>query len=195
MNCCRSSLRLRKVISHTSNCTPRTASCSTRSSYLLPFVSLAPFIRKSTPRACATTMIFAVGLTSRWLLMLRRPFDACATPSLKWYTTLSCGLPPPVAAYAAIATNSAEPPTTTARLLAFMAPPANWLVPRHAVWPVNLRPYYCSMAGESPALLHYADKALLSPEGGALFSEEKKQERILPGSLAAYTAAAACLMS
>src|SRR3989441_11774959 len=166
MNCCRSSLRLRKVISHTSNCTPRAASCSTRSSYLLPFASLAPFIRKSTPRACATTMIFAVGLTSRWLLMLRRPFDACATPSLKWYTTLSCGLPPPVAAYAAIATNSAEPPTTTARLLAFMAPPVNLLVPRHAVWPVNLRP---------PALLHYADRALLSREGGALFSEEKKQ--------------------
>src|SRR6266852_5082906 len=95
MNCCLSSLRLRRVISHTSNCTPRRASCSTRSSYLPPFLSLAPFIRKSTPRACATTMIFAVGLTSRWLLMLRRPFDACSTPSLKWYTTLSCGLPPP----------------------------------------------------------------------------------------------------
>jgi hypothetical protein len=31
------------------------------------------------------------------------------------------------------------------------------------------------MAGESPALLHYADKALLSREGGALFSDEKKQ--------------------
>src|SRR5437016_5330108 len=162
MNCCRSSLRLRKVISHTSNCTPRRASCSTRSSYLLPFVSLAPFIRKSTPRACATTMIFAVGLTSRWLLMLRRPFDACATPSLKWYTTLSCGLPPPVAAYAAIAANSADTPTTTARLLAFMAPPVSGLTT--AVWPVNL-----------PALLHYADRALLSREGGALFRDEKKQ--------------------
>src|SRR5205807_580492 len=92
MNCRLSSLRLRKVISQTSNCTPRRASCSTRSSYLLPFLSLTPFIRKSTPRACATTMIFAVGLTSRWLLILRSPFDACSRPSLKVVYHLSDGL-------------------------------------------------------------------------------------------------------
>src|SRR5437016_3408236 len=132
MNCRLSSLRLRKVISQTSNCTPRRASCSTRSSYLPPFLSLTPFIRKSTPRACATTMIFAVGSTSRWLLILRRPFDACSRPSLRWYTTLSCALPPPVAAYAATATNSADAPTTTDRLMAFMAPPMNLLVPRQS---------------------------------------------------------------
>src|SRR6266850_1445352 len=68
--------------------------------------------------------------------------------------------------------------------MAFMAPPMNLL-----------RAAACSMAGESPALLHHADRALSPRESCAAFRDEKKQKRFLPASLAAYIAASACLPS
>ena len=48
------------------------------------FLSLAPSIRKSTPSAWVTTMIFVSGATSRWLRMLRNPLVAWASALSMW---------------------------------------------------------------------------------------------------------------
>src|SRR6185503_3027552 len=126
MNWSRASFRLRSVISQTSNCTPRCTSCSTRSSYLLPLRSEAPFIMKSTPSACATTTILACGFTSRWLPMLRRPLLACAVPSLRWYTTRSgpWSGPPPLPAQPDSRETAAAAASAAAKSRRFNSAPA-----------------------------------------------------------------------
>src|SRR5262245_13863050 len=93
----------------------------------------------------------ALGLTSRWLRMLRRPSLACSSPELRWYTTLSG--PTGSLTWSPVAAQPASSRTSVSALICLLLA----RVCRIVTMPAPLQPATLGFLNETPYSEAYGD--------------------------------------